>query len=140
MGNFDINTNFNMVNGLADFNSAINNFNKNFEKSISDTKNLSFGDVLNSISEDNQAQKTKEVSPTEKMATDIGSGFKESLMNLNETNKKAENAFETFASGGDISIHEVMIAAQKSSLSMQMALQIRNQLVNAYNEFKNISL
>ena len=49
-------------------------------------------------------------------------------------------AFETFATGGDISVHEVMIASQKSGLAMQMAIQLRNQMINAYNEFKNMSV
>ena len=45
---------------------------------------------------------------------------------------------ETFAAGGDISVHEVMIATQKSTLAMQMAIQLRNQMINAYTEFKNL--
>ena len=57
-----------------------------------------------------------------------------------EGEKEAETAFETFASGGDISVHEVMIASQKSGLAMQMAIQLRNQMLNAYNEFKGMSI
>ena len=61
-------------------------------------------------------------------------------MDLNTVQKQAETDFETFASGGDISVHDVMISAQKSSLSMQMAIQLRNRVLNAYNELKSISI
>ena len=59
---------------------------------------------------------------------------------LNAINKQSEDDLETFASGGDISVHDVMISAEKSSLAMGMAIQLRNQAVNAYNEFKNMSM
>ena len=52
----------------------------------------------------------------------------------------AYEAAETFAAGGDISVHDVMIASQKANLTMQMALQMRNRLVTAYNELRNISM
>ena len=54
--------------------------------------------------------------------------------------RQSEKDIETFASGGDISVHQVMISAQKSALAMQMAIQLRNQMLNAYNEFKNMNI
>lgn len=77
-------------------------------------------------------------SPVENMAKDIGSAFSNSLNNVNESQNAAYEAAETFASGGDISVHEVMLASQKANLTMQMALQMRNRLVNAYNEINNV--
>ena len=72
------------------------------------------------------------------MARDIGRGFSDGVTNLSGVQKEAEDAMETFAAGGDISVHEVMIATQKSTLAMQMAIQLRNQMINAYTEFKNL--
>ena len=86
------------------------------------------------------AQKVENLSPVAQMTKDIQTSFSNSLNNLNATAKEAEHAVETFASGGDISIHDVMIASQKSSLAMQMAVQLRSQLLNAYNEFKNMGI
>lgn len=135
MGNLDINTSFNMLNSLENFTKSINGFN-NFDTAIKKDNigSTNFDDVLNSVKQNSKNQ----ISESEKMAQDISFGFKNGLSKLNEVEKKAETDFETFASGGDISIHEVMISAQKSSLSMQMALQLRNQMLNAYNEFKNM--
>ena len=52
----------------------------------------------------------------------------------------SERAEEILATGGDISAHEVMIAAEKSNLSLQMAVQIRNRLINAYTEINTMQV
>ena len=82
--------------------------------------------------------KIENLSPTEKMAQDIGQGFSKGLNDLNKVTKQAETDLETFASGGDISVHDVMIASQKANLTMNMAIQLRNRLINAYTEINNV--
>ncbi len=156
--NFSINPNFNM----GQFDNSINNYNKVFSNSLNQANSAldgaqSFDEIFNSIS-NNQAKplqanaqmnvgmdsiaasKIENLSPSAKMASDIGKGFSNGLNQLNAIEKEAETAFETFASGGDISVHEVMIASQKSGLAMQMAIQLRNQMLNAYNEFKGMGI
>ena len=86
------------------------------------------------------SQKIENLSPTAKMANSIGQGFSNGLSEVSNLGKEAEDAFETFATGGDISVHDVMIASQKSGLAMKMAIQLRNQMINAYNEFKNMGI
>ena len=156
--NFSINPNFNM----RQFDNSINNYNKIFSNSLNQTNDAlgnaqSFDEIFNSISNNQTkpiqanaqinvgmdsiaASKIENLSPSAKMASDIGKGFSNGLNQLNTIEKEAEHAFETFASGGDISVHEVMIASQKSGLAMQMAIQLRNQMLNAYNEFKGMSI
>ena len=84
--------------------------------------------------------KKRSNSPVENMANDIGNAFSKSLNDVNESQNAAYEAAETFASGGDIDVHEVMLASQKANLTMQMALQMRNRLVNAYNEIYNVRI
>ncbi len=158
--NFNINTNFQLNN----FDNSINEFNKAFSNSVNNANKAlengaNFDEIFNSIGQNNEqmapmqlgaqyfygvdainSQKVENLSPTAQVAKDIGSGFSNSLNELSGIEKKAEQDFETFASGGDISVHEVMISAQKSNLAMQMAIQLRSQLLNAYNEFKNMSI
>lgn len=150
--NFSINPNIN----LNQFDNSINNFNQNFSTQF-DPNAKSFDEVFNSFNatqlnpiqgsaqmyigmDSINSSKIENLSATAKMASDIGAGFKKGLNEVNAVGKAAEEAFETFASGGDISVHEVMIASQKSGLAMQMAIQLRNQMLNAYNEFKNMSI
>ncbi len=42
------------------------------------------------------------------------------------------------AMGEDVSVHDVMIASEKASLSMGMALQLRNKILSAYTEINNV--
>ena len=150
--NFSINPNIN----LNQFDNSINNFNQNFSTRF-DPNAKSFDEVFNSFNatqlnpiqgsaqmyigmDSINSSKIENLSATAKMASDIGAGFKNGLGEVSALGKEAEEAFETFASGGDISVHEVMIASQKSGLAMQMAIQLRNQMLNAYNEFKNMSI
>lgn len=154
--NFEINTN---INSLKDFNQVFDKSIKNVGASLDEA--ASFNDVFNAVNDTNNrnskepqrlegsvemvlgadainAQKIENLSETAKMAQDIGQGFSNGIGNLNTAQKNAEEAVETFAAGGDISVHEVMIASEKSSLAMQMAIQLRNQMINAYSEFKNL--
>lgn len=64
----------------------------------------------------------------------IGSG----LNSVNNSVLAASKAQEAMAMGEDVSVHDVMIATEKANLSMQMALQLRNKLVSAYNEINNV--
>lgn len=91
----------------------------------------------NSLNSQNQRRSNSAV---ENMANDIGNAFSNSLNDVNKSQNAAYEAAETFASGGDINVHEVMLASQKANLTMQMALQMRNKLVNAYNELYNVRI
>ena len=154
--NFEINTN---IGSIENYNKSFNNNLKNFDKQIEDASD--FNEVFSAMTSNApkntkepqklkgsvemffgadaiNAQKVENLSDTARMARDIGRGFSDGVTNLSGVQKEAEDAMETFAAGGDISVHEVMIATQKSTLAMQMAIQLRNQMINAYTEFKNL--
>lgn len=64
----------------------------------------------------------------------VGSG----LNKANESVIAAERAQEELAMGGNVSVHDVMIAAEKASLNMAMTMQLRNKLITAYNEINAV--
>lgn len=69
----------------------------------------------------------------------FGDLLKRSIEAVNETQQEAgrmKTAFEQGESGLDIS--EVMIAVQKSSVSFQAMVEVRNKLVEAYKDIKNM--
>ncbi len=150
--------NFNTFNTIGDFNKVFNQnidmINSKFDAVPTDG---AFDEIFNQTQARNNiklsgsvgmsvgadainAQKIENLSDSARMARDISSSFSNGINSLNTAQREAEYATETFASGGDISVHDVMIASQKSSLSMQMALQLRNQMLNAYNELKGIQI
>ena len=64
----------------------------------------------------------------------IGASFGNALNAVNDMRITADKMQEDIAMGGPTSIHDAMIAAEKADLSMQMAIQIRNRILNAYTE------
>ncbi len=62
----------------------------------------------------------------------------DSIQQVNEMQQQADSAVEKFATGGDVSTAEVLTAVQKADLAFKMMLQIRNKLVQAYEEVEAI--
>jgi len=57
------------------------------------------------------------------------------LEKLSKNQKKAKNHSEEFVSSkSGVSLNDVVIDLEKSSLSMQMAIQVRNKIMSAYQE------
>ena len=68
--------------------------------------------------------------------------FKDLLMqNIEQVNKlqqDAEVAIEELVAGRRDDVDGVLIAKQKADIAFQMLLQVRNKLVDAYNEIKQM--
>jgi flagellar hook-basal body complex protein FliE len=55
--------------------------------------------------------------------------------------KAADNAAERFANGDPgMGIHEVMIAAEKATISVRYAVTLKNKMLEAYKELMNTPL
>ena len=139
--------NFNNINSINSFNEL---FNKNLNNIDLNEKDKSFENILTNKTNEklyggiendlgNETSK-KQTSQVESFLNGVGSSIETSVKSLNDTQVEAENAQGAFARGDDISVHEVMIAAEKSNLSMQMAIQLRNKVINAYNEINQIKV
>jgi flagellar hook-basal body complex protein FliE len=57
-----------------------------------------------------------------------------SLEKVNELQKEADVAIEDFATGKTRNIHETMIAVNKADLAFRLTMQVRNKIVEAYQE------
>ena len=83
------------------------------------------------------------VSGLQKTETVQGSGsFKDILLNsiqdVNSMQQAADRAVEQLATGGDVNPAEVLTAVQKADIAFRMMMQIRNKIVQAYQEVQNI--
>ncbi|KMP12582.1 flagellar hook-basal body complex protein FliE [Candidatus Nitromaritima sp. SCGC AAA799-C22] len=58
----------------------------------------------------------------------------DSLNKVNDLQKKADEAIEDFATGETRNIHETMIAVNKADLAFRLTMQVRNKIVEAYQE------
>ena len=62
------------------------------------------------------------------------------INNVNEKQINADNSIESLIKGDDITMHEVMISMQESQLSMQLLIEVRNKMGEAYQEINKIQL
>lgn len=71
-----------------------------------------------------------------------GPSFREmlvdSLQQVNAMQIDANKAVESVMTGGDVNPAEVLTAVQKADMAFRMMLQMRNKLVQAYQEIQNI--
>ncbi|MEJ5358196.1 MAG: flagellar hook-basal body complex protein FliE [Desulfobacterales bacterium] len=56
----------------------------------------------------------------------------ESLEGVDGMQREAERAVEDLTIGRQQDVHAVMIAVEKAGIALELALQIRNKLLNAY--------
>ncbi len=71
-----------------------------------------------------------------------GADFKQFLMDsiqqVNSMQLEADSAIESLSTGGDANPAEVLTAVQKADLAFRMMMQIRNKLMQAYQEVREI--
>lgn len=72
--------------------------------------------------------------------TDFGSALKDAVGALGQLGAKADASSLSLAKGDPIDIHEVMLNTEQASLGFSMALQVRNKLIDAYQEVMRMSV
>ncbi|MBP1913660.1 flagellar hook-basal body complex protein FliE [Lederbergia galactosidilyticus] len=64
----------------------------------------------------------------------FGTYLKNAIDEVNSAQVQSTEATQKLLNGQEIELHDVMITAQKASITMQAALEIRNKAVEAYQE------
>lgn len=60
--------------------------------------------------------------------------FKNALQEVNKLQLEADAASQKLATGKVDDIAPVVIAAEKASIALQLTVQVRNKIIDAYNE------
>lgn len=63
-----------------------------------------------------------------------------SINSLDSYQKRADNSVISFIKGDESEVHNVMIAMQEARLTLQTAIEIRNKMVEAYQELSKIQI
>ncbi|PLX32589.1 MAG: flagellar hook-basal body complex protein FliE [Clostridiales bacterium] len=66
--------------------------------------------------------------------------MKKQLEDVNELQIQSEKASEALALGDLDNIHEVMIKTEEAKLALEMTVQIRNKVVEAYQEIMKMQI
>ncbi len=71
----------------------------------------------------------------------FGELLRQSIDKVNETQQEASALRTAFDTGqSDVDLSQVMLAVQKSSLSFEAMVQVRNKLVEAYKDVMNMPI
>lgn len=64
----------------------------------------------------------------------------DAIKKVNDMILESDKAAEDFASGKTDNIHQVMIAMEKADIALQFTMQIRNKILDAYNEIMRMQI
>lgn len=70
----------------------------------------------------------------------FGTVLKDAISDINQLQSNADDAIAKVQVDNTGSIHEAMIALEKASLSFRAMMQVRNKIVDAYQEVMRMSV
>jgi flagellar hook-basal body complex protein FliE len=91
------------------------------------------------------AQKQVELKPSllinnTKTKVSFGETLKQAIEQVNQSQIKSDNMTEALATGKNVELHDVMITAQKASVTMSLAIEVRNKAIEAYQEMMRMQV
>ena len=94
--------------------------------------------ATNGLVQFSESVKNLNVDKSEKV--EFSNVLQEVIAKVNESQVVANDKVDMFIKGEDVSMHDVMIAMNEAQMSMQMLLEVRNKVVEAYQEINRLSL
>lgn len=64
----------------------------------------------------------------------FGDVLSESIMEVNRLQTEAHDSLEKLATGENKDVHNTMIQLEKASISFKLMMEVRNKLLDAYNQ------
>jgi flagellar hook-basal body complex protein FliE len=86
----------------------------------------------------NQKTNSLENSKTEKNS--FGKILQESMTNLDNNITSTQESLENIISGKSDDFHSYIVQSEKTAVNLQMTLQVRNKIVDAYNEIMRMQV
>ncbi len=78
--------------------------------------------------------------PTEEPGASFMDVLDQSIGGVDQLHQKAELAVERLTTGENVDIHGAMIAMKKAEVSFQLMMQVRNKVVEAYQEINRMAI
>lgn len=100
--------------------------------------NINSDMFANSIS--NKTISESSINSNEKSGLKFSDVINNAINEVNNSQVNANNKIEALIKGEDVTMHEVMLSIQESQMSMQLMLEVRNKIVEAYKEVNSVQL
>ncbi|MFG0216021.1 flagellar hook-basal body complex protein FliE [Brevibacillus porteri] len=79
--------------------------------------------------------------PTPAEVSQEFSSFLSDAMNqVNQAQVESSNLADKFAAGEITDLHQLTVAGQKASVMLQMTMQVRNKMIESYQEIMRMSI
>ncbi len=84
----------------------------------------------------------KKINQSQEQAQGFGDVLKDALNKVNTAQLQAEQITHNFVVGGsnDVELHQVILATEKATLALQLTMQIRNKVIDAYQEIMRMQV
>ena len=86
------------------------------------------------------AQTVQGTMPADQLATSFGQFFASAVGQTNALQLKSDEMVKQLATGQPVELHDVMIAMEKAGLAFQLTTQVRNKMVEAYQEVMRMQI
>ncbi len=84
--------------------------------------------------------KTSNTNKTAGGSGDFSQIFRDLINNVNETDRVSKEDIFKIASGNADDLHNIMINSEKAELATLTLVQVRNKVLDAYNEIMRVTL
>ncbi|WP_426447106.1 flagellar hook-basal body complex protein FliE [Paenibacillus sp. S-38] len=90
--------------------------------------------VVNAVQPKNTTASASEVS------NQFGKFLSSAIDNLNQDQANVDKLNTQFVKGDITDVHQVMIASEKASLGLELTVQVRNKVIEAYQEIMRMQV
>ena len=70
----------------------------------------------------------------------FANSLKDAISKVNNQQIQSDTMTEKLINGGNVDLHEVMIASQKGSITLNATMEVRNKAIEAYQEIMRMSV
>lgn len=109
--------------------------------SISSITPVGLGNSISSIKSitDGEGTSTASVQP-EDPASSFKNVVKKAIKEVNNLQDNSDQMAVKLASGDSTDVHQAMIAMQKAKLALDLTIQVRNKVIDAYSEIMRMQI
>lgn len=83
---------------------------------------------------------TKATQPLDNSKAKFSNILKSSIESLNQAQLNSDRKTEALALGEIEDLHEVMIAAQKATITLETSVQVQRKVIDAYNDIMRMQV
>ncbi len=97
-----------------------------------------YSNALQNFNKVAEASKPAEAVKSKSATTSFSDTLADSLTKVNDLQKEKSAMIQSFASGENQNVHELMISMQKAGLAVNITSAVRNKVLEAYRELSRM--